>query len=256
MTLEFRQGQTPSRPAITWLASYPRSGNTLLRSILKRCFGLSSQSLYDDEEFADPAVREMVGHEAVGSDPQRFLNQARREGRGLLVKTHELPRDSHPAIYVVRDGRSAAVSHHHYAREILGSEASLAEVIETGLGTPWSQHVLAWAFSRRPDTLVVRYEALAAGEPHTLAAIAAFLQQPQIHPFDISFARLHALNPAFFRQGSDPANIAEMDAEAARLFEDRHGNVLRRLGYPESGRGAREAESGLREPTPSRLLQR
>ncbi len=27
---------------INWLASYPRSGNTLLRTILKTCFGLMS----------------------------------------------------------------------------------------------------------------------------------------------------------------------------------------------------------------------
>ena len=27
---------------IVWLASYPRSGNTLLRQVLKRCFGLDS----------------------------------------------------------------------------------------------------------------------------------------------------------------------------------------------------------------------
>jgi hypothetical protein len=37
-------------PPVTWLASYPRSGNTLLRTILKQCFGLSSQSVYPDEE--------------------------------------------------------------------------------------------------------------------------------------------------------------------------------------------------------------
>jgi len=37
-----------------WLASYPRSGNTLLRVILKHCFGLSSQSVYHDSEFTDP----------------------------------------------------------------------------------------------------------------------------------------------------------------------------------------------------------
>src|SRR5258708_3341660 len=45
MSLELRQDSP-----VTWLASYPRSGNTLLRIILKRCFGLTSQSLYDDRE--------------------------------------------------------------------------------------------------------------------------------------------------------------------------------------------------------------
>lgn len=40
MSLDLREDS-----AVTWLASYPRSGNTLLRIVLKRCFGLSSQSV-------------------------------------------------------------------------------------------------------------------------------------------------------------------------------------------------------------------
>ena len=64
---------TLAEPPVTWLASYPRSGNTLLRTILKHCFGLSSQSVYPDEEFSEPGVAEAVGHEAVGADPHDFV---------------------------------------------------------------------------------------------------------------------------------------------------------------------------------------
>jgi hypothetical protein len=217
---------------ITWLASYPRSGNTLLRVILKQCFGLSSQSLYDDAELNAPDVREVIGHEAVGSGPHRLVDDARRQARSFYVKTHEMPgRDAHPAIYVVRDGRSSIVSHRHYLRAILGRDTCLSDIIRGELAPSWSEHVEAWALSGRPNTLVVRYEHLAAAEPRALQQIAAFLDRPLLHPLDMSFDRLHALNPQFFRCGSDAANIAEMDAVALRLFEQMHGATLRRIGY-------------------------
>ncbi len=222
---------------VTWLASYPRSGNTLLRVILKHCFGQASQSIYSDAEFSDPALCAMVGHEPVGDDPNAFIQQARQDGRSLYVKTHGLPAaDRHPAI-VVRDGRSAVVSHVHFLRDILHRDAPLDDVICGRQGVSWSQHVRAWALEARPGTLVVRYEDLAAGDPQTLANISAFIGQPQQNAFDVSFDELHALSPAFFRRGSDSANVAELDAPAAALFEQLHGETMRALGYGKRIRG-------------------
>ena len=218
------------RAPVTWLASYPRSGNTLLRTILKRCFGQASQSVYDDLELADPELSLLIGREAVDEDPKTFVARATQAGRSLYVKTHEMPpADRHPSIYVVRDGRSAVVSHAHYMREILGRDVTLAEVIEGKTGQSWSRHVRAW--TPRPHTLVVRYENLAAGDAATLQKISAFIGKPQLNEFDISFEALHAMSPAFFRVGSDSANILEMDGEAMRLFETLHGETLRAMGY-------------------------
>ena len=166
-----------------------------------------------------------------------FIARASQAGRSLYVKTHEMPpADKHPAIYVVRDGRSAVVSHLHYMREILGRDMTLADVIEGKAGQSWSQHVRAW--TPRPHTLLVRYEDLAAGDAATLKKIAGFIGKPQLHGFDISFESLHALSPAFFRGGSDSANILEMDGEDVRLFERLHGETLRAMGYGGPARGA------------------
>ena len=234
---------------VTWLASYPRSGNTLLRLILKNCFGLSSQSLYQDQDFADPDVRAVVGHEDIGDNAHRFVAMARRAGRNLYVKTHELPAaDQHPAIYVVRDGRSAVVSHFHYLRQVLHRDISLAEVIAGQTGQSWSRHVRAWVLPLRPNTLVVRYEDLAAGRPDALAEIAGFIGRPPRQGFELSFDRLHALNPVFFRRGSDAANIAEMDAAARRLFDEHHGDVLRALGYGRDGAASKPCIHAGRAP--------
>jgi hypothetical protein len=243
MSFEFRMGAP-----VLWLASYPRSGNTLLRVILKRCFGQASQSLYHDDEFSDPIVRGVVGHEPVGDDPLGFVRQAQQDGRTLYVKTHELPpQDRHPAIYVVRDGRSAVVSHAHFLRDILHRDVPLNDVICGKLGVSWSRHVQAWAPSARANTLVVRYEDLAAGDAQTLAAIGAFIGRPQLQAFDISFSRLHALNPEFFRCGSNAANISELDDETAALFEQHHGDTLRAMGYGgETWAPAAKAAGGAR----------
>ena len=34
---------------VTWLASYPRSGNTYLRTILFNCFGIKTASIYPND---------------------------------------------------------------------------------------------------------------------------------------------------------------------------------------------------------------
>lgn len=217
---------------VTWLASYPRSGNTLLRIILNHCFGQFSQSIYDDHEFSDPVVSGLVGNEPVGRDPLAFINRAARADRKLFVKTHEAPGgDAHPAIYIVRDGRAAAVSHAHFLREVIGIKAELRDVITGKFSMSWSEHVKTWALSGRPNTLVVRFEDLAAAQPKTLQAIAAFIGRPLSREFDVSFARLHARSPAFFRRGSDRENIAEMNREDLDLFQSLHGEVLRQMGY-------------------------
>jgi hypothetical protein len=200
--------------------------------ILKSCFGLVSQSIYQDQDFADPRLRDAVGHEDVGGNAHQFVTRARRAGRSLFVKTHELPpADQHPAIYVVRDGRSAVVSHTHYVRDVLHREVSLADVIEGKAGTSWSHHVRSWALPLRANTLVVRYEDLAVAKRDTLEAISAFIGHRLQRSFDLSFEHLHSLQPTFFRRGSNEANIAEMDATCRQLFNRHHGDVLRAMGY-------------------------
>ena len=230
MSFEPRHDDRAHAAPVTWLASFPRSGNTLLRVVLRSCFGLTSQSIYGDAEFAGDITATVVGQEAVGADVRAFLRNAQAQGRSLYVKTHEMPgADRHPALHVVRDGRSALVSRWHFQRDILGRPRPLADIIADSGAADWSGHVRAWM--TRPGTLTLRYEKLAAGDAATLAAIADFIGRPQLAPFAVDFARLNALDPAFFRKGSDAANIAEMDAAALALFERRHGDTLRALGY-------------------------
>ena len=112
-----------------WLASYPRSGNTMLRYLLNQVFDLKTTSLYDGDTRlfgAVAGVPELVGHYdrgAVGHGSGGPSGYA-------FVKTHEPPIDSGPAIYIVRDGRSALVSYMHYLRRAEGVAVDLPSIIK------------------------------------------------------------------------------------------------------------------------------
>ena len=47
---------------ITWLASYPRSGNTFVRTILFNCFGIKTASVYPKDLGGRTILEEFVGH--------------------------------------------------------------------------------------------------------------------------------------------------------------------------------------------------
>jgi hypothetical protein len=150
-----------NKPTMIWLASYPRSGNSLLRTILWQCFGLRSFSIYPNDLGGNKELEDYVGH--IEHDPDglvRFPSNAIP-----LMKTHDHPTHSHPAIYVVRDGRAASVS----LRQFLGERQPLKAVIagQHRFGT-WSDHLTAWRPSIRANTLLVKYEDMTSNLPHVL----------------------------------------------------------------------------------------
>lgn len=226
---------------IVWLASYPRSGNTLLRTVLHQTLGHSS---YSDE--IDPEVRRNValaegverkfGHFDLPSAWDDFYPHATRAGETYFVKTHRAPRDNQPAIYVIRDGRSALVSYAKFHREFQPQHGkSLPHLV---LGDDyyggWSDHYRAWSSRGGAQTLVLRYEDLARASDSLVESLARFIgtsapPRPWVNPFE----EMRNANPAFFRRGK-----LEWDGDAAwtpfvdRLFWRLHGELMRDLGYP------------------------
>jgi hypothetical protein len=159
---------------LVWLASYPRSGNTFVRTILWHCFGLRSASIYPNDLGGNKALAEYVGH--IEHNPN--LDRQLREYGVSLIKTHELPADNNPAIYVVRDGRAACVSLWKFYNGAIPLEA----VIEGQhmFGT-WSKHVLAWDPWNRANTLLLKYEQLVNDYPSVLKSISDFLHKEIIN---------------------------------------------------------------------------
>lgn len=159
-----------NNPGIIWLASYPRSGNTLLRTVLWHCFGLRSASVYPNDLGGRQALANYVGHIDQGpNQPIRF-----QLGGLPLLKTHEPPPDDHPAIYVVRDARAASASLWQFYEKKIPMQAIIAG--QHRFGT-WSNHVLAWQPWARPNTLLIKYEDMVSDLPVVLIKISTFLDR-------------------------------------------------------------------------------
>ena len=219
---------------ITWIASFPRSGNTLLRLILNRVFDVGTSTIYsDDIQVAELGnAVEIVGHTRRTTDADTFVNEMRNSRQMCFIKTHAPPSDDAPAIYVVRDGRSAVVSYAHYTRALGWAAADIENILTgTAFGGMWSTHVYSWKPLTRPNTLVVRYEKLAAADPETIAAIGAFIEREPVAAFDVSFDALQRVAPKFFRRGSDEANIAELEANFPALFRLYNAPFMTMMGY-------------------------
>ena len=223
---------------IVWLASYPRSGNTLLRIALSRGWGIPTDSVYKDGEIREIAVTS--GLFEVGS-ASVYVEELRNDSATHFVKTHEFPSDDSPAIYVIRDGRDAIVSFAHYLENFNpGDVAGLdfPQIIEKlilgeiGFGS-WGRHVEAWT-DRQAPTILLRYEQLMS-DPFGV------LQKALRGQFGLSglmdsrpfpcFSELHLQDPRFFRRGRSGNWRLELSAQNMALFELHHGAMLERIGY-------------------------
>ena len=217
---------------IVWLASYPRSGNTLLRILLHQTLGITSYA-----EHNQPIVEnEMTGGFLVfQEDWETFYQKASDSTDAVFVKTHHPPKDDQPAIYVVRDGRKVYTSYAAFHQRFNGPRGpSLLELV-LGLDYygSWSDHFRAWAPAQRGNTLLLRYEDLVQPSASCLAQIAGFLGQgAPPKSWQNPFKRLQAMDAGFFRQGEtrwrgDPAWSDPIDA----LFFQRNGTLMQELGY-------------------------
>jgi hypothetical protein len=155
---------------ILWLASYPRSGNTFLRTILHQCFGLRSASLYPNDLGGNRRLEEHAGHIRHDADGRMVLPDDAIQ----MVKTHELSHDDKPAIYVLRHGWHASLS----LREFYQGAHPLEAIIEGQhrFGT-WSDHVASWNPWERPNTLLLKYEEMIADPKEMLSRISWFLKR-------------------------------------------------------------------------------
>ena len=223
---------------VTWLASYPRSGNTLLRIILNQCFDINTFSVYNDYEFTvRPTIAAIVGHQNYRGNVGLLADLNEFSSEDCYVKTHKPPQqDTNKTIYVVRDGRAAIVSMWHYMNEIAGLKIGMEDVIRGvghAVGFSWSEHVVSWIFSGRQNTLVLHYEDLAsvAEKADVLETISRFINRPIKNEARIDFRSLHEEYPSFFRCGSNIDNIKEMSKPNLELFHQLHGPVFSALGY-------------------------
>jgi len=211
---------------IIWLTSYPRSGNTYARIVWRYCFGLKTFSAHDD----DRAVTSEELHEVISGAEKNIPS----DDDINLIKTHRLvPYKRHPAIYLVRDGRSTIVSFsHHMGIPITGAISGYQWFSD------WSTHIRRWA-RRAEKPYLIRFEDLVTSDdPGSL--FDPFLEQLQF-PMKRQFGRpctfdeLHERNPTFFRRGKLDSWRDEMTKQQQDHFWARHGATMEFLGYRKDG---------------------
>jgi hypothetical protein len=232
---------------IVWLSSYPRSGNTFLRIVLHRLYGVPTYSIYEDD---DP-VAQRVGPELVGYRRKPGRAQMQESPELYFTKTHKRRKaDSFPAIYLARDGRDAVVSQAHLrsAEQREANETSrpfdvaLRHEIERPYlpGQPssgtWGGNVLSWLDAHGAPLAVLKYEDLVA-DPRGSVARAVGSLVPALAPrgdADLpSFEDLHAVDPAFFRRGAIGSHRDEMSPELEDIFwaQPENAAAMQALGY-------------------------
>jgi hypothetical protein len=232
---------------IVWLASYPRSGNTFLRIVLHRLYGVPTYSVYEDD---DP-VAQRIGPDLVGYRPRPADREVMTDGPEVhFVKTHKRRKaDGHPAIYLVRDGRDAVASAARLraAAEPVpdGGRARFEQLLREEITRPyladqpssgsWGGNVLNWLDGTAP-VAVLRFEDLVA-DPRGAATLAVSSLMPDLVPAVgasiPSFDELHRIDPDFFRRGVVWSHQDEMPDELHELFlaQPENAVAMRRLGY-------------------------
>jgi hypothetical protein len=152
---------------IVWVCSYPRSGNTFLRIVLKQVYGVRTSVIYDVDGVAERVGRDLVGY----TDRAGTLTAMRAASEAHFVKTHR-QRDNavdeaDRAIYLVRDGRDAVVS---WARMLSEHDSGRFETEmrtlinrQDPVGTgAWGHNVLSWLQPPARHRVLLRYDDLVA----------------------------------------------------------------------------------------------
>ncbi len=258
--------QSGCRMRITWLASYPRSGNTWLRFLLFNYFwGVPTHS-------SQVALRIPDLHK-----PRRelapALDLARQENAvHLFIKTHHPLSKSHPMIeqtggfiYLIRHPKDVLLSLMNYhGVQPADAPAYARQFIDTGsdpfmphFGT-WDQHAASWLGSR--PKLLLRYDHMRADPTGAMEAVLEFLGESsspervaravaastfdamrKMEELEAAVDRdsglfnlgVHASNAQkFVHRGTIAGSLQELSPELDRLLEQRFGPTIERLLPP------------------------
>lgn len=190
---------------IVWLASYPRSGNTFLRILLKSKFDLESYSLYGDKRdiARNTDLSEIVGHQDVSTEEK--FRELETDDELHVVKTHDMPPENfEKAIYVIRDGRDSCASYTHYLRDYSDVDATFLDVATGNVpfGT-WSDHVKIWRTQPSSKVLFLNFEELTKNPDQQAEVIGKFLGLPVLNKPIPGFEDLQKIEPQFFRTGAN-----------------------------------------------------
>lgn len=208
---------------VIWLASYPRSGNTMTRIIFSLCFGLPTAATYREDFDGNEELQKLTGRIAPTDDGVIDFGDAPVR----IIKTHGAPQNDLKAIYVIRNGIDATASFHDHG----GRRIPIATLIDgrPGLWT-WSEHVARWSPMTRPNTLLLRYEDLVGDVARSVDQIADFICCKPICRSIPSRDELAARDGKWVRSANAP-DRTRLTAEQIEHFWRVNGPTMQQYGY-------------------------
>jgi len=205
---------------IVWLASYPRSGNALFRKILKESFELDATISY-------------LGPDSENNDWKQFYQESINSDKVVLIKTHFLPRDNQPSIYIVRDGRSVMQSYKNFCEDFASERPTTLFKLIMGDDPygDWSSHFYSWLQRKNTKNLLLRFDELVNPSSDILSKIGEFLNfKGEIKPFINDFAKYDRGSPQKGNVHFRPSK--EWNEWINSFFYKLHGKLMEELEYP------------------------
>ena len=207
---------------ITWLASYPRSGNTYLRTILFNCFGIKTASIYPNDLGGNKTLENFVGH--IEHNQNKTITF--QKNSIPIIKTHKLNQDENRSIYIIRDGRAASVSLWNF----YGKKIPIKDIIlgNHPFGT-WKDHLISWNPLKRPNTLLIKYEDILCNFEYVLNSIETFLEIKVLSKKLPSRDTFAAFDGRWVRSKTDWKE--KISGEELNLFNKINYPILEEFGY-------------------------
>ncbi len=195
----------------------------MLRIILAQCFGLPSAAIYPEDFGGNKALHELTGRIAPTDDGVIDFGDAPVR----VAKTHGRPQDGSKAIYVVRNGVDATASFHDHGQRQIPIET----LIRGRPGLPkWSDHIAWWAPKTRPNTLLLRYEDVAADVGRAVDLIAGFIDVAPLSRSIPSRDELAAMDGKWVRS-ANAAGRTKLSSDQVAQFWEVNGDVMVEYGY-------------------------
>lgn len=193
---------------ITWISSYPRSGNTWMRALITayannavidiNCIIQNNDKTpeYYNDIIKKP-IHDWTMFEQALIKPVAMLRMLEESGKNLILKTHDcnvdisgvaqIPTDfTRSAIYMVRDPRDVVLSlKNHYgcsdnaeAVDILINDSSITRFSNKGLFVPqlsWKINVTSWMRKLPYPVHIVKYEDMLERPVETFSEVVKFI---------------------------------------------------------------------------------
>lgn len=203
---------------ITWISSYPRSGNTWIRALITAYANDGEvdingimQTSDKISEYYDGIIKKPISEWTISDQalikPAAMVRTLEAAGGNLMLKTHDcnvdisgvaqIPHDvTRNAIYIVRDPRDVALSFkNHYkcknnkeAVEKLIDDRFMTRFPNNGLHVPqlsWKIHMASWMRELPYPVYALRYEDMLEKPFEIFSEIIKFLQMD----YDAELAR-------------------------------------------------------------------